>query len=631
MTNPTARNASGYVFYIGAEPFFLAKDPKAVTQDNPAGAPFWEFHRVPTQEGDPAIPHRQRFNDWSRGLGDSRGVHQGAVEHCQFAFLGRVGRILPAHQVNSVTSFVAHSADITCFEDVIAPATRLLIGGGTKVSEVNPATHTLATSLVVGGSVLSMCRYIDQVAIALGEAVQFYRRDAAGAYSVSTVTSDASGTYRYANSFGIGALGQLVRGRSFYWSNCSAADFYGTNGNWSTEYDIGNKAHPITQVLSRNQKDFVMKEEGFYSFLLPTASGGGGNESNALPDFEAFASAENRSYGFWAEWIMVCSLAGLYRFIDQGAARPVGAEVHNLSESVLQNTYPTAFAGLGVWGYEARYKASTGNTYICMLRRAEQGDANFGSPVLTSSVIDVFAGYCRAMHIVTSNGVPELYYAKGATVAYIVLTPSGTPAAFQTAVPTVVNLSPTDLGSPGTVKYFRSIEVVGRNFGAGNSVTLSAIMDAGATHNVGAAISALVANYATVFWTPSSNDSGRVIQLSVSMVNASTTAPPEIRELILNYEERPLETDGWVIGVRVKDFDQEGGISSRKTAQQVRDYLLGLVGAAPFLMTDPDGTTFYAGVTVYEAFMHVSYESAQLAGLDDQDVIILIVRKLDYS
>lgn len=601
-------SSRGAVAHINGLPFFLAK-----AKD---GAPLWQYQQVQTQEGDPTLPRRRRINDWSRGLGDSRGVYQGAVEHCEYAFLGRMGRILPSHTINSVTSFVAHSADITSIIEVTAPANRILVGGGTKVSEINPSTHTLSTSRTVsGGGVLSMCRYIDIVAIALGDSADFEYRNAAGSYAVNSISLKA-------RAFGISGEGDLARGYTYKWSKCSDPDFYSVGGNWSADYDIGDKSRMVTQVFGHNQFDYVLKEEGLYTFVQQNSK-----EANQLTDLIAFASAENRAYGRWSDWIMVCTTAGLYRYISQGAARPVGAEVHELSESVLQDTYPTAFVGNGVWAYEARYNATLDKTYLCMLRRSADGDATYGSPVVTNSIIDVFTGKCRAMHISSLTGSPELYYAKGASVAYIALTRDGKPSVFQTGNTTKVYMPPSDFGSPMTMKYFRELEIVGRNFAAGRTCQAKAAMDGGSYNNVGSALAALTANYGHVYWTRGTNDSGRVMQLEVDLANDSTSTPTEVRDIIIAYEERPILVDGAVATFRCRDGDAEEGISAAyPTALATRQAIEALLDGAPVTLIDLDGNSYVCGFTAYEG--EVAYERT---GLPPQSDVKVQIRRLDYS
>ncbi len=600
-------SSRGAVVHLNGIPFFLAKDK--------AGVPQWRYQQVQTQEGDPTVPRRRRINDWSRGLGDSRGVYQGAVEHCEYAFLGRMGRILPSHKINSVTSFVDHSADITSIIEVTAPANRILVGGGTKVSEINPSTHTLSTShTVAGGAVASMCRYIDIVAIALGDSQDFEYRNAAGTYAVNSISKKA-------RAFGISGEGDLARGYTYKWSKCSAADFYSVD-NWSTDYDIGDKSRMVTQVFGHNQFDYVLKEEGLYTFVQTNSK-----EANQLTDLIAFASTENRAYGRWNDWIMVCTIAGLYRYISQGAARPVGAEMHELSESALQDTYPTAFVGNGAWAYEARYNPTSDKTYICMLRRAADGDATFGSPVVTNSIIDVFTGKCRAMHISSLTGTPELYYAKAASVAWIALTRDGKPAVFQTANTTKVYMPPTDLGSPMTTKYFKRIEAIGRNLAAGRTCQFKAAMDGGSYNNVGSALTSLSSSYGQSAWTVGSNDSGRVIQLEVDLTSDSTSTPPEIRDLILAYEERPIMVDGFVATFRCREGDSEEGISpSYPTALAMRQALEALLDGAPITLIDMDETSYVVGMSRFEG--EVAYERV---GSPPQQDITVQFRKLDYA
>lgn len=600
------------VVIVDGEPLFLAKN----SQSN---APEWAPTRIATQEGDPTRPRRYRWNDWSRGLGDSRGAFKGAVEHSDFAFLGAVGRILPGHAISVIET--NNDAAVVSFEEVTLPANRILVGGGTKVVEVNPATHAVATTQTFGaGTVGPMQLFNDQVAIPLGDSTQFYRRKADGTYAVSTTTSDVNGDYRYARCFGLSGS-KLVRGYSNKWSVCAAADFYGTNGNWSADYPIGDPTGKINQVFAHNRWDYVLKDEGLYSFDQETSE-----EANLLTDLIAFKSGENRQFAHWHDQILLCSFAGLYRYLQQGAARTTGAEEMELNEGVLRNTFPTAAKGFGKWAFVAHYKASTNTTYIVMHRRAREGDATFGTPVTAVSVIYSFTGRCNAMHITSLGGTPELWFAKDTDVAWLELTRDGLPAAFQTGSTTRVDFAPTDLDSPFTAKYGRSVEVVGRNIAAGRAVQVKAAWDDAAAANVGAAITSLSTTFAQRFFTLGASDSGRVVQLSIELTNDDAANPAEVRDVALNYEERPLMTDGFSAVFRLRDFAEEGDFASRMTAKEQRDFLAARMTGTPVTITDAYGDTYVAALSSFEGQGDFAYR-----GDDPQELLKVLIRRLDYS
>lgn len=610
MSVPTTREAA-FAVMINNEPFFLAKDER--------GAPQWHPRQVATQEGDPTRPRRFRWNDWSRGLGDSRGAFRGSVEHCEGAFLGLVGRILPGPQISTIET--NHDGVVQCFEEVTLPANRILAGGGTKVVEINPTTHAVAaTQTMPGGTVMSMQLFHSQVAIALGDSQQFYRRLADGTYAVSTTTSDSNGDYRYARAFGLKGS-SLVRGWGYKWSVCDSADFYAANGNWSADYPIGDPNGKINQVFSHNRWDYVLKDEGLFSFDQDTSE-----EANLLTDFEVFRSSENRWVTRWHDQLLVCSLAGLYRYLQQGAARPVGAEELELNEGVLQNTFPTAASTFGRWAYVAHYRPSTNTTYLVMHRKAREGDATFGSPVTAVCVIDSFTGRCNAMHL-TSMGVngPEMYYARDTDVSWFELTRDGRPAKYRTSGTIQCDFAPNDLGNPMTIKYARGFEFVGRNASATKTIQWACAFDDGGFNNVGAPVTSLN-TFAQRFFVPGVNDSGRVVQPRLTLTNDSETTPPEIRDVVLNYEERPFMTDGALAVFRLRDSDAEGDYSSRLTAKQMREALLAAMDDGYVDVVDPYGNSYKAGLSMFEGEPGYTYE-----GQEPQESVRVLVRRLDYS
>lgn len=606
----TERHPSN-VIIVDGEPLFLAKNGQT-------NAPEWAPTRIATQEGDPTRPRRYRWNDWSRGLGDSRGAFKGAVEHSEFAFLGAVGRILPGHAIGVIETNC--DAAITSFVEVTAPANRILAGGGTKVVEVDTSHAVQATQTMPGGSLGPMQLFNGQVAIPLGDAQQFYRRKADGTYAVSTTTSDVNGDYRYARCFGLNGS-KLVRGYGNNWSVCAAADFYGTDGNWSADYPIGDPAGKINQVFSHNRWDYVLKDEGLYSFDQETSE-----EANLLTDLIAFKSSENRQFAQWHDQILLCSFAGLYRYLQQGAARTTGAEEMELNEGVLRNTFPTAAKAFGKWAFVAHYKASTSTTYIVMHRRAREGDATFGTPVTAVCVIYSFTGRCNAMHITSLGGTPELWFAKDTDVAWLQLTRDGLPAAFQTGATTRVDFAPTDLDSPFTAKYGRSVEVVGRNIDADRTIQVKVAWDDAASAAVGGAITSLSTTFAQRYFVPGVSDSGRVVQVSIELTNDDAGNPPEVRDVALNYEERPLMTDGFSAVFRLRDFAEEGDFASRLTAKEQRDFIAARVTGAPVEIIDAYGDAYVAALSSFEGQGDYAYR-----GDDPQEAVKVLIRRLDYS
>lgn len=596
---------------VDGEPLFLAKDDK--------GAPLWRARQVVTQEGDPTVPRRVRYNDWSRGLGDSRGVFRGAVEHCAFAFLGLIGRILPAHAVTVITTNA--NGPVAAMEEVTVPARRILVGGGTNVVEVDPTTFGVtATATMPGGTVRSLQLFHNEVAIALGNTQQFFRRDATGAYLASTTTTGPGGDYRFASAFGLSGS-SLARGHRNFWSKCDAANFHGVNGNWSVDYRVGDPNGNINQVFDHNRWDYVLKDEGLFSFDPENSEA-----ANLLTDLRAFRSPENRQYAQWHDQLLICSFAGLYRYLQQGAARTAGAEEMELNEGVLADTFPTAAIGFGKWAFVAHFRASTNITYLVMHRRAREGDATFGVPLTASSVLFEFSGRCNAMRLVTVGSSPQLWFGMGGNVGVITLTRDGRPQTYQTANVTRVDFSPTDLGSPMTVKFARSIECVGRNVDAGRTVQWRARFDGGAWQPVGPAITSLTNTFAQRFWTPGTNDSGRVLQLAVELTNNSGSSPPEVRDAFLNYEERPILVDGAICVLRFRDFDAEGDIASRRTAREMREFVQGLLDGPPRTLVDPYGNTYRAAFAVFEGEPNFAY-----AGLAPQEAAELQIRRLDYT
>lgn len=598
---------NGYII-IDDVVFFLAKDQN--------GNPAFLEQPIATQEGDPMVPRRWRWNDWSRGLGDSRGILRGTVEYAENAFLGHIGRILPGPKVHTIETNL--DDDVMAIIDVRTPADRILACGGTKVAEIDPSDHTVDTTETLSGTLLDMQVWLgDQVVVAAGDADDYYVRDSSGDYAQNSISKKA-------RAFGRGprreAGNRLVRGYDNTWSSCTAQNVTSVD-NWSTEYVIGDPTRKVMRVFEHNRWDYVLKEEGLYTFDEDSQE-----ESVGIGDIAAFASEENRYVFKWYDHVFICSLGGLFRYIQQGAARPVGIEELAWNESELQNVWPTAGEKFGKYMYVAFTDGTS--TWIVQFRRGMEGDTSLGTGYTPISVIEKFTGACRAMFVseLASSSTPHLYYGSGGDIHYVKLSREGLPVEYRDSGTVTVKFAPTDLGSPMTVKQARSAEVIARNVAATRGVTLSAGFDGAAANNVGTPITSTTATFAQRFWTRGTNDEGRVIQLNVSMAVDDDDTPPEVRDLILNFEERPAVVPGYVLGLRLRDEDHEADVSSRKTARELRNLLRGHMDGELINVTDMWGETFAARVSTYQGEIPWQFNDSE----PQMDVAITL-RKLEYS
>jgi hypothetical protein len=603
------RQPAGVVSFNGV-PFFLMK--------NQQGVPDWHPRQTATQEGDPTTPARTPYADWSRGLGDSRGAFKGSVEFCTNAFLGRAGRILPGHKITEIAT--GHNAAVTAILEVTAPASRIISFGGQYGKEIDPSTQLVTATKDFGGgaTVTDAMLWGTRVAIAMGASVDFQTRDSAGTYAANTIS-------RKATCFGLGTNGDLVKGLGATWSRCSVANFYGVD-NWGAELSIGDPSYNVRRVGSQGRWDIILKDEGFYSFE-DTQS----DEINMLGDLRQFHSSENQGWFQWYDRVMLCTRAGLYRVIQNGPARTVGTEELPFNESVLAGCWPTAGVGFGRYAYVAFYNGTT--TYLCMMRNALNGDANNGSPFTIDSIIDSFTGDCRAMLLSSASGALCLYYGakNGAnyTVRWCKVSTDGTPVDYRDSGTSVVDWAPSDLGSPLTVKYFRSLEVIARN----PAYQFAAKVDGGSWNNVGAAVNAVSATFGQAFWTLASNDHGRVLQLRSTASLSSPSAPPEIRNLIVSYDERPVMVEGAMFTLGFEDNASDGHIENRMTAYDQRQFIQNLLDGAPFTFEDAYGQEYTAAMNEWHSYRNTGsdplYQTQSSQSMTDQ--ILLVVRRLDYA
>lgn len=597
----TARRPSPTII-IDGQPFFLAKSGEGYIS--------WEERPVQTQEGDPMTPRRWAWRDWSRGLGDSRGLVRGSVEYAENAYLGSIGRILPGPKIETIEANL--DDNVMAFCEVDAPADRILAGGGTKVAEINPSTHAVASTATLTGTVLSLQPWTgDQVAVAMGDSNPYVVRDNAGSYAQNSISKNA-------RAFGRAGDGTLARGYQNAWSRNAQANITSSDG-WTTDYDIGDEDTLVHQVFGHNRWDLVYKAEGVYTFEEESSE-----ESNVLTDLVAFASNENRYFFRWYDHVFFCSLAGLYRYIQAAAVRPVGLEELPANESELSNAYPTAGAAFGRHMYVAYWDGT--NTYIVVFRRAVEGDASLGSPFTGLSVIDKFSRECRAMHISSLSGDPRLYYGYGTDVRHFELSRDGKPVSYRDSGSVTVRFSPSSLGSPLTLKQAVNVEVIARNITAARNIQFAAAWDGGSDNNVGTAIESTTNTYAQRSWTRGTNDEGRELQLVATMGVDDSTTPPEIREVAIDFEERPATVPGAVVALRLRDYDQEGGVATRLTAREQRDLLHGYVDGAIVQVTDPWGRQFPARLSTYTGQVPFNYRGEEV-----QFDAALSIRELSYA
>jgi hypothetical protein len=150
--------------------------------------------------------------------------------------------------------------------------------------------------------------------------------------------------------------------------------------------------------------------------------------------------------------------------------------------------------------------------------------------------------------------------------------------------------------------------------------------DGGAYNNVDSALTSLSASFARASWALGSNDSGRVPQLKATLGLDSASTPPEVRDVVLNYEERPVMVPGAVMLLRFVDGDREGPVSPRKSALERRQALEALLDGAPVSFTDPYGSSYTAALAEYQGDI-----TGQSRGLMPEDVVAVTVRSLEYA
>ncbi len=123
------------------------------------------------------------------------------------------------------------------------------------------------------------------------------------------------------------------------------------------------------------------------------------------------------------------------------------------------------------------------------------------------------------------------------------------------------------------------------------------------------------------------NDTGRTMQLVFTMTNGSGgTSPAEIREIKVNYDERPTLTPAYQATIRAVDYVDFGGGASRATGKATRAALLALAGGDVVTIVDPWGDSFTGRITIAQAIVN-----QQFAEANPMEDVTVQIRRLDYS
>ena len=633
------------VVEIDGLPYFLGRVSPAASPDQ-LGGYAWSAIQVPTQEGDPTQPRRMRWDDWSRGIGDSQDHVRGAVEFARRADLVP-GRIAVGPRVIAANVGAELGGAGTFEIDDIVPLSINPVAGNQRFivltkRNVNAnqqnsgvAEYTIRDGVFdhhydryIGGfgiaeKTMSGQQYGNRVAIALGDQERYWVRTGNQQYVQNTLTDPVA-----ARAFGLDRNGELWRGNGngvAKWApNVTSENIHNEDG-WGTLYDIGDRSRKVTKVFSIDRWDLALKEEGLYVFNDQTSE-----EANQLADLIAYPSLENRQAFIWYNEVCVTTVGGLYRYNPRGAyCRTVGVEEVETSENVLDGARPTAGVAFGHFVYVAYRNAANNRTYIVRARRSEDYDVDSGgSPLTFIGAVDDFAGECKAMAVIQSTTGPWVVYNDNGNIRAFGLTATGGYQQREHQQAVEVDLSPSDLGSPFTQKYFRGVEAIVRRATGGRwRLRVLAAMDGSALfRRVGGDM--VGDGFHEAHWTRDNNDSGREVQLRIQLDPGGAFAGdgrPELHNLVLNYEERPVIVEGAVVGVVARDHHVVGEVVDSRTAQEVREHLEALMDGKPVLVRDPWGNEWAAAVSRYTGEQRWQHE-----GSDPAYDVQFVLRRLDY-
>jgi hypothetical protein len=561
MRQPTS------VVVVDGTPFFLAKDQNGLAE--------WEERWEPDREGDPAKPFRAPILTWHKGMGDSRGARPGAVHWSSNVYLGHEQVMLPGPQVLTITT--ALTSPIKALVDVGSGASRRLIAlGGRYASEINSSLSVATTfDFGSGWDVKQAIEYNGEVVIAMGDGVRWWRRNSSATYEQNNYGSTPPNEYRYADCFGITDDGWLARGRAHYWSKTINSNYFGGTGNWSAENPIGSPNRKILGVFAYNRWDYVLKQDGLYAFDPDI-----GQMVNELGDMAAYPATEANFFR-WFNRLMLCLPSGLHRYVQSSASRNVGLEEVRLTTTLIPNAYPTAGAAYGGWAYVAYYDPDAAKTYITMFRQAEDGDSTT-APFTPVCNIDEFNGRCNAMLMSDITGDPRLYYARGTDVSHVRLSRNGLPRYYRNGTGNVT-FRPPDR-APHTRKRLTAIEIMTEGASATNTVTIEHSWD-GSTWTADGTVTASGLTELAV----SSNQEGYTLWLRITLNNQSATSPVSVTSIICQGHELPGARYVASAAFRLRDYDHEGPVQTRMTAQEQLEFLRARVGSSPVTVVTPYG------------------------------------------
>ena len=531
----------------------------------PLGPPAYRTLTVRTQEGDPLIERQERYEDWSRGIGDGRDFIPGGELYATGVHLP-LGRITVGADIGTVSNL--ETSEITA---LVASGNYVSAAFGTKVYVHTIGSVGWGTAATLPGSVSSFLHWRGGYLAAVGDDDPYQENDEtavlAGLNSWEANSGDiAARALGLSRTSGTGAT--PVRGRLNHWSRMVPED-EGLGGEWGAEISIGGEGL-IRQVFSHNYSDYVLKSDGLYSFGQVTDEA-----TNLLGDLETFPSEENRWVAKWHNTLLVCTVAGLYR-IYGGVQRTTGIEECELNTIGYDN--PTAAAGYGRIFYEAR-KFGT-KTVIIQYRLSRGQETSLDAPFTPISIVDVFDGKCLAMLIHENNGEARLWYGAGpGQMRHLRLTPDGSPAVRRSEVafsmntataivdsrPTVA-LSPTYFGSTDTMKYLRKIELSTEGAGVVRVEVAGETMEGDASEGH-------IEEY-----MPATMAGRRRFSPVIKLRGAN----PQVLAATFYFGERPITAFGAQFGLRLRD---RAGQLAYDQLEALRD----LTDGPAIKFVDPDG------------------------------------------
>ena len=389
------------------------------------------------------------FTDLSHGYGEERRIHERRYYYAENIDCRFPGMILPGPYIHPVD--LNMNDLITGFFEQNG---ELYVLGGRSCKKIarNDAVTTDKT-FGAGTRSTGLALFDQDAYIAMGWEESIWMRSHAGVWTQSDdVRLKSMAVFRDKMWASVGDNSVAACGWDFLnWAN------------WTSAYNIGGSANPITGMVELEDKLFIGKTDGLYALTQD------GTAVQLLPEIAHGIDPENcKALKVWHGSLIVPHLRGLLRFQSGGDQANLVTAITpgwDAPKSCPVVGRITAMCGEVRWLFAALLTVD-GHTYILAGREPGANEA-VSMPMIWHPIAKLHSVTCTAMHLSGLWENPRLWLGIGQDAGYIILPRSTDNPYFdpscQYAPSGTLYFSSHSLGSATVAKVFKYIEVKGRH------------------------------------------------------------------------------------------------------------------------------------------------------------------------